>query len=62
MTDGIQPVVGSTTTIFNYRINYADPENDAPKTGYPKLHIKKGWPVGTEIQGSPFTMNEDNII
>ncbi|MBU2574724.1 MAG: T9SS type A sorting domain-containing protein, partial [Elusimicrobia bacterium] len=51
--DGLNPETGDTTTTFVYRVNYTDADNDAPASGYPKVHIKKG---GTEISGSPFTM------
>jgi len=54
-SDGLDPETGTSTTTFTYRVKYTDPNNDAPKSGYPKLHIKKG---GAEISGSPFTMNE----
>jgi len=53
--DGLNPETGPRETIFVYRINYTDEENDAPASGYPELHIKKG---GLEINGSPFTMSE----
>ena len=43
-----------TGTAVCYYIKYIDPEADAPKTGYPKLHILKG---GAEITGSPFVMD-----
>ncbi len=55
--DGLDPEVGSHYTDFIYRVKYADPNNDVPASGYPRLHIKKG---GIEIEGSPFTMREVN--
>ncbi|MFB0526283.1 MAG: T9SS type A sorting domain-containing protein, partial [bacterium] len=55
--DGLNPEIGSHYTDFTYRINYTDPNNDAPASGYPKLHIKRG---GIEIDGSPFAMQEVN--
>jgi len=51
--DGLNPETGDTSTAFTYRIKYTDADNDAPQSGYPKVHIKKG---GVEITGSPFTM------
>ncbi|MDD5688528.1 MAG: hypothetical protein PHE88_11935 [Elusimicrobia bacterium] len=54
-TDGLNLVLGSTNTVFTYRIKYTDPDNDLPKTGNPELYIKKG---GTNIAGSPFIMNQ----
>ncbi len=50
---GLNPITGSTATVFVYRIKYTDVDNDAPATGYPKVYIKKG---GTDISGSPFNM------
>jgi len=53
-TDGINPNTGDPTTSFVFRVKYSDTDSDAPYSGYPKLHIKKG---GVEIGDSPFTMN-----
>jgi len=53
VSDGLEPTTGTSTTTFTFRVKYADGENDAPKSGYPKVHIKKG---SAEISGSPFTM------
>ncbi|MGC9090052.1 MAG: CehA/McbA family metallohydrolase, partial [Caldisericia bacterium] len=53
--DGLDPETGVSSTIFEYRVKYTDINNDAPKSGYPKVHILK---EGSEISGSPFTMNE----
>lgn len=53
-SDGLEPYTGTSITTFTYRVKYTDSENDAPKSEYPKVHIKKG---GTEISGSPFTMD-----
>ncbi len=52
-SDGINPNTGDLTTSFIFRVKYSDVDSDAPYTGYPKLHIKKG---GSVISGSPFTM------
>ena len=51
--DGLNPETGNTVTTFVYRVKYTDADNDAPASGYPKVHIKKS---GSEITGSPFTM------
>lgn len=56
-TDGLNFILGSTNTVFAYRIKYVDAQNDMPAPDYPKVHIKKG---GNEISGSPFVMNEAN--
>ncbi|MEK6646311.1 MAG: FlgD immunoglobulin-like domain containing protein [Candidatus Firestonebacteria bacterium] len=53
-SDGINPEIGNTSSTFIYRIKYTDTDNDAPASGYPKVHIKK---AGVEISGSPFTMS-----
>ncbi|MCG2726059.1 MAG: hypothetical protein L6420_07365, partial [Elusimicrobia bacterium] len=52
-TDGINPVVAHAGSTFVYRVKYTDLNNDAPASGYPKVHIKKS---GAEISGSPFAM------
>ncbi|MDD5686204.1 MAG: Ig-like domain-containing protein, partial [Elusimicrobia bacterium] len=52
-SDGINPETGTTNTSYVYRVKYADADGDAPKTGYPRVHIKKGV---SEITGSPFVM------
>ncbi|MEW6557182.1 MAG: carboxypeptidase regulatory-like domain-containing protein [Elusimicrobiota bacterium] len=54
-SDGLDPETGYSTTTFVYRVKYTDNDNDAPKTGYPKVYIKKS---GTDITGSPFTMTQ----
>jgi len=51
---GLWPASGDRNTSFIYRLKYSDGDNQAPNTGYPKLHIKQG---GAEITGSPFPMN-----
>ena len=52
-TDGLNPQSGDRNTSFAFRVKYSDADNQAPNTGYPKLHIKQG---GIEISGSPFSM------
>jgi hypothetical protein len=54
-SDGVDPETGASSTSFIFRVKYIDVENDAPSSGYPKLHIKKD---SVEISGSPFTMTE----
>ena len=54
ISDGIDPEVVFTTSAFNFRVTYSDADDEAPASGYPKLHVKKG---GSEIEGSPFTMS-----
>lgn len=39
---GVSPSSGTKGTTFSYRVKYSDTDNDAPFTGYPKLHILKG--------------------
>ncbi len=55
--DGIDPETGNDSSTFTYRIDYTSSEDNAPKSGYPKVYILKG---GTDITGSPFTMTEVN--
>lgn len=53
ISDGLNPIIGTSTNTYIYRVKYTDADNDAPYSGYPRVHIKKG---GAEITGSPFTM------
>ena len=54
LTDnGMSPATGAFGSTFTYNLKYADADNNAPKSGHPKLHISKG---GIELAGSPFTM------
>lgn len=53
----VYPVKGLVSGNFAFRVRYTDAENDAPDTGYPKIHIKKG---GVEISGSPFIMTTND--
>ncbi|MDD5688637.1 MAG: hypothetical protein PHE88_12485, partial [Elusimicrobia bacterium] len=53
-SDGLNPETGTTNTSYVYKVKYADAEGDAPKTGYPRVHIKKGV---SEITNSPFVMS-----
>lgn len=53
-SDGLTPEAGDVTTSYVYRVKYTDADNDAPASGYPKLHITKG---GIAISGSPFAMS-----
>jgi len=54
-SDGLHTETGYPNTNFVYRVKYEDEDNDAPASGYPKLHIMKG---GLDISGSPFAMSE----
>ncbi|MBI4802148.1 MAG: hypothetical protein HY796_06455 [Elusimicrobia bacterium] len=51
-SDGLNSETGGFSTSFVYRVKYID--DNAPLSGYPKVHIKKG---GAEISGSPFAMS-----
>ena len=55
VSDGLDPERGTPSTQFVYRVMYTDREGDAPQNGHPRLHILK---EGSEISGSPFSMNE----
>lgn len=55
VSDGLNPQTGSDLTTFIYRVKYTDADNDAPKAGYPAVHILKS---SVEIVGSPFAMGE----
>jgi len=52
-SDGLDYETGDISTIFTFRIKYADADNDAPTSDYPKIHIKRN---NKEISGSPFHM------
>jgi len=54
-SDGLDPETGTSSTDFTYRVKYSDEDNDPPAVGFPRVHILK---EGSEISGSPFTMNE----
>lgn len=51
---GISPAQGVSGSAFTYSVNYSDGDNNAPQSGYPRVHIYKS---GAEISGSPFTMS-----
>jgi hypothetical protein len=40
-SDGVHPDSGTTLTLFDYRIEYSDGDNEPPSSGYPELHIDK---------------------
>jgi hypothetical protein len=50
--DGLDPESGDVRDTYVYRIRYTDADGDPPATV--QVHIEKG---GTDIAGSPFTMN-----
>lgn len=55
LSGGVSPSSGvKGLDNFVFHVKYADAENDAPASGFPKLHIKKN---GVEISGSPFSMS-----
>jgi len=54
--DGVNPDYGITSSdSFTFQVSYQDGDNNAPLSGYPKVHILKG---GSDISGSPFTLSE----
>ncbi len=57
ISDGLDPETGDISTTFVYCINYTDADDNAPQSGYPKVHILKG---GTPLTGSPFEMTESD--
>jgi hypothetical protein len=50
--DGVTPDYGTTSDSFTFKVIYTDSDNDAPYTGYPKVHILKD---GTEIDSYAMT-------
>jgi len=53
VSDGVEPNSGDYPVTAVYRVTYTDADNDAPRVGYPVVHILKS---GIEIAGSPFAM------
>jgi len=53
--DGVTPDFGTTSDSFTFKVIYTSSENEAPDSGYPKVHILQG---GTEI-GS-YTMTHES--
>jgi hypothetical protein len=51
VSDGVEPNTGDYPLTAVYRVAYTDADNDAPRVGYPVVHILKS---GIEIAGSPF--------
>ncbi len=51
-TDGVDPNSGSSSTVFSFRVVYADPDDDFP--WFVQLHLLRG---GLEVSGSPFDLN-----
>ncbi len=51
ISDGLHPESGGTGDSYGYRIQYTDPDGDAP--GYVRVYIQKG---GVDLAGSPFAM------
>lgn len=57
--DGLDPEMGDDTTTYTYRIDFFDSDINLPSPGYPTVHVLDG---GTEVLGSPFSMNEVDPI
>ena len=56
--DGVTPDYGIVSSDdFTFKVIYTDSDNNAPYSGYPKVHILKD---GSAISGSPFTMTQDS--
>lgn len=49
LSDGLNPEAGGLNTTFYFRIKYADINNDAPQSDYPKVNILKA--------GGPYSEN-----
>jgi hypothetical protein len=57
-TDGVDPDSGDPTTLFEFRVNYTDADDDPPTPpGYIDLYIER--PCGADWEG-PFAMNPVN--
>ncbi|MEW6607269.1 MAG: fibronectin type III domain-containing protein, partial [bacterium] len=59
LNDGLEPEAGTIQTIFTYRVNYTDLDNQPPLSNYPVVHILKG---GHEILDSPFVLEEVDTL
>jgi len=56
--DGVTPDYGIVSSDdFTFKVIYTDSDNDAPYTGYPKVHILQG---GTEIGSYTMTQEKKN--
>jgi len=54
-TDGLDPEAGTMASLYVYRVEYSDADDDLPAGGDPKVHIRKG---GIDVAGSPFAMTD----
>ena len=54
---GVSPLAGKPGEFFTYKVKYSDVDNDPPKSGYPKVYIKRN---GVAVFGSPMTMLEED--
>ncbi|MCK4642096.1 hypothetical protein KAU32_00530 [bacterium] len=54
-SDGVDPDAGYYNETYTFKVKYRDLDNDAPLSGYPKVHLHDG---ASEISGSPFSMIE----
>jgi len=62
--NGVDPQTGDVSTVFTFRIVYADPDGDLPAVGYPRLRILQD---SVEIAGSPFPLaqldsSDSNVV
>jgi hypothetical protein len=58
IADGVDPDSGDTSTLFEFRIDYRDADDDPPSSI--QVHIDK--PCGVPMVGSPFAMTEVNPL
>jgi hypothetical protein len=55
LDNGVDPDTGTISTMFEYRVEYTDADDDPPTAGYPELYINK--PCGADYSG-PWAMTE----
>lgn len=59
-TDGVEPDIGVTGHTFEFKVEYTDPTDDAPSTGYPEILIDMDMNDVFDLPGERFQMVEEN--
>jgi hypothetical protein len=56
---GFDPTIGSVDTNFTFNITYRDADNDAPETGYPRLHVFRDSAGTDPVFEHPFILGKN---
>jgi len=59
-TDGVQPDKGEIAQLFNFKVNYTDPDNDPPATKDPKVRIDLNGDGSYDAVTETFEMTAQN--